>query len=107
MLLRLLHGLAAAALLAAVALAQTIHVPNRVLHEGESIDIGFSDPNRANSFVIVRVDNGDASDPDFDYVEIWLDGSGRGRRSYTIPVGWWVAQFNGGQAKQVTRAVAP
>lgn len=107
MLTRLLSGAAASALLAAAAFAQTIHVPDRVLHEGETIDVGYSDASMRNRFVTVRVDDGSSSNPQTDYVEIWLDGSGRGSRQYRVKPGWWGAQFNAANAKQVTRIVSP
>jgi frataxin-like iron-binding protein CyaY len=61
----------------------------------------------ANRFVTVRVDDGCQANPQFDYVEIWVGANGRGTRQYRVKQGWWVAQFNGGSARQQTRGVLP
>jgi frataxin-like iron-binding protein CyaY len=107
MLQRLLPVFAAASMFAAAVAAQQITVPNRTLYEGEVIDVAYEDPAMANRFVTLRVDNGSLANPQVDYVEIWVGANGRGTKQYRVKPGWWAAQFNGGSARQQTRAVLP
>jgi frataxin-like iron-binding protein CyaY len=107
MLQRLLPVFAAATMFVAAVAAQQIVVPNRTLYEGETIDVAYVDPAMANRFVTVRVDDGSLANPQFDYVEIWVGANGRGTRQYRVKQGWWIAQFNGGSARQQTRGVLP
>ena len=67
-------------------------------------EVGFHDPSRANCTVTITVDNGDPLDPQSVDIEVKLDANGNGSTSFTVPE-WWSVTFNGGGAKEVTRAV--
>lgn len=86
------------------ATAQKILVPSGVLTAGQTIEVGFEDAGHTNGTVTITVDNGDPLDPQSIDIEIKLDAGGKGRTSFTVP-DWWSVTFNGGGAKEVTRAV--
>lgn len=92
-------------LVAGLAAAQEIKVPDGPLHVGQDITITVSDPSRANGSIIVTIDNGDPADPQKVEVEIKLDGSGTGSANWTVE-DWWSASFNAPGCKQVSRSVA-
>ena len=90
--------------LTALATAQQIDVVSGPLSVGQTIDIGFSDPSRANGSVTLTIDNGDPNDPEKVEVEVKLDAHGNGSTSFVVP-DWWYLHVNGGGAKEVTRLV--
>ncbi|MFO1032239.1 MAG: hypothetical protein U1F60_14260 [Planctomycetota bacterium] len=90
--------------LAALATAQQIDVVSGTLTVGQTIDIGFHDPSRANQTVTLTVDNGDPNDPEKVEVDVKLDAHGNGSTSFEVP-DWWCLHVNGGGAKEVTRVV--
>lgn len=79
-------------------------MPSGTFTAGQSIDVGFRDPSRANGTVTITVENGDSINPEKIEIEIKLDASGHGEVSFQVP-DWWSMQFNGGGAKQVTRFI--
>lgn len=97
-------ALFASLVLSALATAQQIDVASGPLTVGQSTDIGFHDPNRANSTVTLTLDNGDPNDPEKVEIDVKLDANGRGSTSIVVP-DWWYLHVNGGGAKEVTRVI--
>lgn len=91
--------------LSGLAAAQQIIVPSGSLKAGESIEVGFRDPGRANGTVTITVENGDPLDPQSIDIEVKLDSHGKGSTSFKVP-DWWLVTFNGGGAKEVTSVVS-
>ncbi len=90
--------------LTALAAAQQIDVTQGPLTVGQTIEVGFRDPGRANGSVIITIDNGDPADPEKVEVEVRLDANGTGSTRFVVP-DWWYLHCNGGGAKEVTRLV--
>lgn len=91
-------------LLATLAAAQEIRVPQGPLHVGQNITITVSDPSRANGSIIVTMDNGDPADPQKIEIEIKLDASGNGTANWQVE-DWLTATFNAPGCKEVSRLV--
>lgn len=97
-------ALLAPLVLSGLATAQKIDIPSGALTAGKTIEVGFCDSSRANGSVIVTADNGDPTDPQRIEIEVKLDAHGNGSTSFTVP-DWWQVHFNGGGAKEVSRAI--
>ena len=91
-------------LLSSLVAAQQIDVPSGALTAGKTIEVGFHDPSRANGTVTITADNGDPTDPQKIEIEVKLDANGNGSTSFPVP-DWWQVHFNGGGAKEVSRAI--
>jgi hypothetical protein len=93
-------------LVAGLAAAQEIKVPDGPLQVGQNIKISVSDPSRANGSIIVTIDNGDAVNPEKVEVEVKLDASGNGSALWTVE-DWWSASFGAPGCKEVGRSIVP
>lgn len=91
-------------LVAGLAAAQEIKVPDGPLHVGQDITITVSDPSRANGSIIVTIENSDPTNSEKLEVEVKLDASGNGVAPWTVP-DWVGAAFNAPGCKEVTRAI--
>lgn len=88
-------------LFAASALAQaTISVNPGVLNSGTSASVSYSNPAKANTLVLIAVDNGSRRHPQSATIEIMLDGNGNGTATWMVP-SWALAKFNGPDASEV------
>lgn len=91
-------------LVAGLAAAQEIKVPDGPLQVGDTIQITVSDPSRANGSIVVTIDNGDPADPQKVDIEVKLDASGTGTGSWQVG-DWMTATFNAPGCKEVSRLV--
>ncbi len=95
-----LAAIAAMGLFLVPAVAQTISVPPGPLAAGSSITIGFVDPARAGTTVVIGISNGSNSES----VSITLDASGKGSGSWVV-AGWIGAVFTCDPADSVERLI--
>lgn len=100
---RFVSGLLGVVLSAAMAAAQSLSVPSGVLAAGSKVEIGYSNPARANGSVVIVMDNGEVPLQRVELV-VHLDGRGNGKVSWIVPE-WWGVSFNADGAREVTRAI--
>lgn len=74
--------------------AQKLKVTPEGLTAGGNATISVSNPGRAGRNVLVEIDNGGVTHPEFDYVTVTLDDNGNGSANWHVPSGWNQANFN-------------
>ncbi len=104
MLQRFTTGLAGVLLSLAIAQAQSLTITAGTLRVGQSVDIHYSNPAKANGVVTVLIDDGDYPQATVVEVTIHLDASGKGATTWTA-TGWSVAHFNVDGVKEQTRTI--
>jgi hypothetical protein len=72
---------------------------------GESTKIEYSDPDRANTKIIVTIDNGRLPEPTYEYVEIQLDDNGYGSAEWEVAA-WNNAFFNAPGVEEQARVIS-
>jgi hypothetical protein len=75
-----------------------------VLSSGQSVQITYSDPSRANGLVVIVIDDGEFPTPTYIEVPILLDARGKGTVSWVVPE-WWFVHFNAPGVREVTCGV--
>lgn len=99
-----LLGMLLCATMAAAQATMTVSGGN-VLTSGDTIQIRYSNPARANGSVFVTIDDGEFPTPTYLEVQIHLDARGEGSIDWVVPC-WSCAHFNADGVREVTRAVS-
>lgn len=105
MLQQFVRGVLGVVLATAMVVAQaSMSVTSGLLKVGEAVQITYSDPSRANSVVVVQVDDGRFPVATIYEVVIHLDSKGTGTVSWTVP-DCDMLRFNAPGVRQLSRVV--
>jgi hypothetical protein len=105
MLQQFVRGVLGVVLATAMAVAQAaMGVTSGTLTPGQSVQIDYCDPSRANTPVTITIDDGAFPIPTIYVVVIYLDSKGKGSASWIVPE-CEMLRFNAEGVRQLSRWV--